>query len=132
MVKACLDAICQSQEDLQLILRYFEVWLLKLEAICQTSDAVVNANGRLGRRSAFMNADSVLRCRGCSQGSGSALSKRLQTQLRALQRLAPYVYVQESRAVPASIHREMAELTHQLIGRVLENNRAWIDFSMSP
>jgi hypothetical protein len=30
------------------------------------------------------------------------------------------VFAQESRAVPASIHREMAELTHRLIGRVLE------------
>ena len=29
MVKACLDAICESQSDLQVILRYFEIWLLK-------------------------------------------------------------------------------------------------------
>src|SRR6267143_7028931 len=31
MVTACLDAISDSQPDLQIILRYFEVWLLKLE-----------------------------------------------------------------------------------------------------
>jgi hypothetical protein len=48
------------------------------------------------------------------------LSMRLQTQLRATQKLAPYVFAKESREVPASIHRELAELTHQLIGRVLE------------
>src|SRR6266850_5070774 len=31
MVTACLEAISESQPDLQIILRYFEVWLLKLE-----------------------------------------------------------------------------------------------------
>ena len=64
--------------------------------------------------------DLVFRCRGCSHGAGSALSKRLQTQLRATQRLAPFVFAQESRLLPESIHKEMAELTHRLIGRVLE------------
>jgi len=121
MVKACLDAICQSQADLQLVLRYFEVWLLKLEGYlpdlrrCGECQRAFDEN-----ELAFMNSDSVFRCRTCSQGFGSALSKRLQAQLRATQRLAPFAFAQESRAMPANIHRELAELTHQLIGRVLE------------
>ena len=121
MVKACLDAICESQSDLQIILRYFEVWLLKLEGYlpdvrhCGECHQPFDEN-----EAAFMNADLVFRCGRCSHGAGDALSRRLQTQLRATQRLAPYVFAQESRAVPASIHREMAELTHKLIGRVLE------------
>jgi len=62
----------------------------------------------------------ALRCRSCSQGRGQALSNTLHTQLRATQKLAPYVFAQESRAIPAKIHREMAELTLQMIGRILE------------
>src|ERR1051325_9281127 len=31
MVKACLDAIANSPADLQLTLRYFEIWLLRLQ-----------------------------------------------------------------------------------------------------
>ena len=120
MVKACLDAICESQSDLQVILRYFEIWLLKLEGFLPD----IRRCGECHRgfdegETAFMNADLMFRCSNCSHG-GRALSKPLQTQLRATQRLAPYVFAQESRAVPASIHREMAELTHRLIGRVLE------------
>jgi DNA repair protein RecO (recombination protein O) len=121
MVKACLDAICESQSDLQIILRYFEVWLLKLEGFlpdvrhCGECHQPFDEN-----EPAFMNADLVFRCRRCSHGAGQLLSRRLQIQLRATQRLAPFVFAQESRAVPASIHREMAELTHKLIGRVLE------------
>jgi DNA repair protein RecO (recombination protein O) len=121
MVKACLNAISESQPDLQIILRYFEIWLLKLEGFlpdvrnCGECNRVFDED-----ELAYMNTDLVFRCRHCSHGTGNALSSRLQTQLRATQRLAPYVFAQESRKVPASIHREMAELTHQLIGRVLE------------
>lgn len=121
MVKACLDAICESESDLQIILRYFEVWLLKLEGFLPDVRRCGECHQSFDEKEpAFMNADLVFRCRRCSQGAGDALSRRLQTQLRATQRLAPYVFAQESRGVPASIHREMAELTHKLIGRVLE------------
>ncbi|HEV2884722.1 MAG TPA: DNA repair protein RecO [Pyrinomonadaceae bacterium] len=121
MVKACLEAIAESQPDLQTILRYFEVWLLKLEGFlpdikrCSDCHKPFDENER-----AYLTSDLMLRCRSCGQGAGSALSTRLQTQLRATQKLAPYVFALESRDVPAKIHREMAELTHQIIGRVLE------------
>jgi DNA repair protein RecO (recombination protein O) len=121
MVNACLDAISKSQADLQTILRYFEVWLLRLEGFlpdirrCGECDHVFDE-----REAAFFNSDLVFRCSRCSQGTGSALSRKLQTQLRATQKLAPYVFAQEFRALPDDIHREMAELTHRLIGRVLE------------
>jgi DNA repair protein RecO (recombination protein O) len=121
MVKACLDAICESQSDLQIILRYFEVWLLKLEGYLPDVRHCGECHQAFDEKEpAFMNADLAFRCSRCSHGAGDALSRRLQTQLRATQRLPPYVFAQESRTVPASIHREMAELTHKLIGRVLE------------
>lgn len=120
MVKACLEAICESQSDLQIILRYFEIWLLKLEGFLPDIRRCGECHrGFDEKESAFVNSDLTFRCRQCSHG-GNALSKALQTQLRATQKLAPYVFAQESRTVPASIHREMAELTHRLIGRVLE------------
>lgn len=121
MVKACLDAICESQSDLQVILRYFEIWLLKLEGYLPDMRRCGECHRAFDLTEAtFVNTDLVFRCRSCSRGAGSALSIKLQTQLRATQRLAPFVFAQESRAIPESIHREMAELTHRLIGRVLE------------
>lgn len=121
MVKACLDAISESQPDLQVILRYFEIWLLRLEGYLPDMRHCGECHRRFNETEpAFMGADTLFRCRSCSQGSGATLSRKLQTQLRATQKLAPYVFAKESRAVPASIHREMAELTQQLIERVLE------------
>src|SRR2546421_5354904 len=107
MVKACLDAISESQPDLQVILRYFEIWLLKLEGYlpdirhCGECHRIFDE-----KEPAFMGADNALRCRSCSRGNGAALSSRLQTQLRATQKLAPYAFAPESAAVPANIHRE--------------------------
>jgi DNA repair protein RecO (recombination protein O) len=121
MVKACLDAICESQSDLQVILRYFEIWLLKLEGYLPDMRRCGDCHRTFDLQEAtFVNTDLVFRCRACSRGMGNALSIKLQSQLRATQRLAPFVFAQESRAMPESIHREMAELTHRLIGRVLE------------
>ena len=121
MVKACLDAICESQSDLQVILRYFEIWLLKLEGYLPDMRRCGECHRAFDQQEVtFVNTDLVFRCRACSHGVGGALSTKLQTQLRATQRLAPFVFAQESRAIPESIHREMAELTHRLIGRVLE------------
>jgi DNA repair protein RecO (recombination protein O) len=121
MVRACLDAICESPSDLQLILRYFEIWLLKLEGYLPDIKRCGECHRAFDETEVtFVNTDLVFRCRTCSRGVGSALSRNLQTQLRATQRLAPCVFAQEARNAPENIQREMAELTHRLIGRVLE------------
>ena len=120
MVKACLEAICESQEDMPLVLRYFEIWILKLEGYLPDMRRCAQCGSTFDeKRTAFIAADLNFRCRDCTSG-GSAISRRLQMQLGATQRLAPFVFAKESREVPASIHKEMAELTHQLIARVLE------------
>lgn len=121
MVKACLEAVAASPGDLQTVLRYFEIWLLKLEGFlpdikrCAVCHLTFDEN-----RIAFVGSDLVLRCRSCSQGMGTALSDKLHRQLRATQKLAPCVFAEESREVPAKTLRELAELTHSLLGRVLE------------
>src|SRR5437762_5757888 len=121
MVKACLDAICESQSDLQMILRYFEIWLLRLEGYLPDMRRCGECHRAFDQQEVtFVNTDLVFRCHACSHGGSGALSLRLQNQLRATQKLAPFVFAQESREIPESIHREMAELTHRLIGRVLE------------
>jgi len=121
MVKACLDAVSDSQADLQVILRYFEIWLLKLEGYLSDIRRCGECQREFSETVlAYVSHDSVFRCRECSRGAGRALSMTLQEQLRATQKLAPSPFAQASHEVPSSTLREMAELTHQLIGRVLE------------
>ena len=121
MVKACLEAVAASPCDLQTVLRYFEIWLLKLEGFlpdikrCAECHLTFEEN-----RVAFLGSDLALRCRSCGQGMGLALSEKLHQQLRATQKLAPCVFAEQSREVPPKTLRELAELTHSLLGRVLE------------
>ena len=121
MVKACLAAVSESQADLQVILRYFEVWLLKLEGYLPDLRRCGDCHREFTEAElAFVSADSLFRCRDCSRGIGRSVSVKLRRQLRATQKLAPYPFAKASHEVSAVVHREMAELTHQLIGRVLE------------
>ena len=121
MVRACLAAIAESPSALQTVLRYFEVWLLKLEGFlpdirkCAECHQAFSESG-----TAFMGPDSLIRCRSCCNATGTRLSKKVHMQLRATQKLGPYVFVEESRDISAKTLHEMAELTHELIGRVLE------------
>ena len=121
MVKACLDAIATSPADLQLTLRYFEIWLLRLQGFLPDLRRCGECHTELSETTEiFLNPDLVLRCRNCSHGQGRRVSKKLQAQLQASQKLAPLKFVQASHEVSDTVGKEFAELTHQLIGRVLE------------
>ena len=121
MVKACLEAVSNSPSDLQTILRYFEVWLLKLEGFlpdikhCAECQLVFD-----DQKTAFVGLDLSLRCRSCNQGPSTAVSSKLHNQLRATQKVGPNVFAEESRQVSPKVLLEMEELTRTLIGRVLE------------
>lgn len=122
MASACFDAIGQSPDDLQAILRYFEVWILKIEgfmpdlktcADCQrafTTDEPVFIS----------SSEMVLRCQTCSNGRGGTVSQRLHAHLRTTEKLSPAKFAEGARDVPVRTKKELAELTHQMIGRVLE------------
>ncbi|MCA1601942.1 MAG: DNA repair protein RecO C-terminal domain-containing protein, partial [Acidobacteria bacterium] len=121
MVKACLQAVAASPGDLQTVLRYFEIWLLKLEGFLPDINRCAECHVPFAEnRIAFVGSDLVLRCRLCGKEMGTALSDQLHRQLRATQKLAPWVFAEESREVPTTTLRELAELTHSLLGRVLE------------
>jgi DNA repair protein RecO (recombination protein O) len=121
MVTACIQAVSNSPSDLQSILRYFEVWLLKIEGFLpdlrHCAECHENFNSET---SVYLSSDFGLRCRSCSEGRGAAVSKHLQAHLRTTEKLHPIKFAEEARKVPTQTKRELAELTHQIIGRVLE------------
>ena len=121
MLKACLEAVATEPADLQTILRYFEVWLLKLEGFLPDIKLCGECQRPFSDQEiTFMGSDLLLRCRSCSRGQGTELSRKLQRHLRASQKLGPNAFAKESHEVSPVTMREIGELTHQLIGRVLE------------
>jgi DNA repair protein RecO (recombination protein O) len=121
MALACFEAASQTPEDIDSILRYFEVWLLKLEGFWPDLRACANCSKAFsGNEAVYLGTDMSLRCAQCSNGRGGAVSKQLHTQLRTTEKLSPARFAEEAREIPKGMKREMAELTFQIIGRVLE------------
>jgi DNA repair protein RecO (recombination protein O) len=120
MALACVEAASQSPEDLESVLRYFEVWLLKIEGFLPDLKACANCHRAFSDETVYLGNDLSLRCAECSNGRGGAISKRLHAHLRATEKLAPAKFAEEAREVSGTTKKELAELTFQLIGRVLE------------
>ncbi len=121
MALACFEAVSETPEDLDSVLRYFEVWLLKLEGFLPDLRACGNCQRAFtGEEAVYLDTDLSLRCLQCSNGRGGTVSKRLHTHLRTTEKLSPAKFAEEAREVSKITKQEMAELTFQLIGRVLE------------
>ncbi len=121
MALACFEAASATPEDLEAVLRYFEVWLLKLEGFlpdlrvcagCQRTFAVEEV--------VYLGPDLSLRCYDCSQGRGRTIARTVRTQLRTSEKLSPAKFAEGTREASNDTRREMAELTFNIIGRVLE------------
>jgi DNA repair protein RecO (recombination protein O) len=121
MALACFEAVSQSPADLEWVLRYFEVWLLKLEGFLPDLRNCANCQDAFsGEEAVYLGSDLSLRCVRCSQGRGGAVSKFVHRQLRTTEKLSPAMFAEEARELPDSTRKEMAELTYRIIGRVLE------------
>ncbi|HEY0367935.1 MAG TPA: DNA repair protein RecO [Pyrinomonadaceae bacterium] len=121
MALACFEAASETPDDLEAVLRYFEVWLLKLEGFLPDLRSCANCqNAFSGDEAIYLGGDLSLRCSQCSNGRGGAVSRTLQSHLRMTEKLSPAKFAEGTRDVPKDTNREMAELTFQIIGRVLE------------
>ena len=120
MALACFEAAAQSPEDLESVLRYFEVWLLKIEGFLPDLKACANCHRTFSDETVYLGTDLSVRCAQCTSSRGGAISKQLHSHLRTTEKLPPAKFAEESREVSSTTKKEMAELAFQLIGRVLE------------
>ena len=120
MALACFEAASESPADLEAVLRYFEVWLLKIEGFLPDLRACANCHRTFNEETIYLGNDLSLRCAECSNRRGTVVSKHLHAQLRATEKLPPAKFAVEANEVPSDTKKQMAELTFQIIGRVLE------------
>jgi DNA repair protein RecO (recombination protein O) len=121
MALACFEAVSQSPSDLEWVLRYFEVWLLKLEGFLPDLRQCVDCHNSFNvEEPIYLAADLSVRCVRCSQARGRAVSQSVHQQLRTTEKLSPAKFAEEVREVPVATRKELAQLTYQIITRVLE------------
>jgi DNA repair protein RecO (recombination protein O) len=121
MALACFEAVAQTPADLEWVLRYFEVWLLKLEGFLPDLRGCANCQSAFDREEPiYLGADLSLRCLKCSEARGRAIARTVHQQLRSTEKLSPVKFAEEAREVPVATRKELAQLTYQIISRVLE------------
>jgi DNA repair protein RecO (recombination protein O) len=120
MALACFEAAAETPADLESVLRYFEVWLLKIEGFLPDLRACANCHRTFDEETVYLGNDLSLRCADCSNSRGTPITKYLHSQLRSTEKLPPAKFALEAREVSNETKKQMAELAFQLIGRVLE------------
>ncbi len=121
MVKACIDALASLADRPNLVVRYFEVWLLRLAGLFPDLSACARCNKRfVDAELVYVDSEARPRCYACSHGLGAVLSIEIRRCLTATQKLAPLEFVNSSAQLSAEAQTELAEFTHRLLVRALE------------
>ncbi len=121
MVKACIDALASSTDRPTLIVRYFEVWLLRLAGLFPDLRDCAECDKRFdGDELVHVDSEARSHCRACSHGLGSPLSSETRRCLTATKKLAPLEFANASTQLSAAAQTELAEFTHRLLVRALE------------
>lgn len=123
MVRATLEAVPQDSVDLNPLLRYFEVWTLKLAGFLPELRRCAECGRKFNaEESIYLNAEFKLRCRVCSHEMGMILKGDTRAQMTAMQRLSPNDYWQAAGTLTTASGAELAQMTQKLISHVLERS----------
>lgn len=121
MFRAVLEALVETPEELSALVRYFEIWMLKLAGFLPDLRACSECGSKFESGTpAYINAEYKLRCSKCSRNSGKVLSQGTHSQMRSAQRLSPSEFVKVARGFADAERRELTSLTQGLIVRALE------------
>src|ERR1044072_3324882 len=133
MIIACVDAMSATPQSARAILRYFEIWLLRLAGsfsdvrACGIFDSPAKAQDIL-----FLDAEGGLRCSNCSRGIGVRFLPQVRQAVVSSQRLGPGEFAGSYETTVGEIDKQLSEFTHRLIVRALDRRpRALIAPAMS-
>jgi DNA repair protein RecO (recombination protein O) len=121
MVSACVDALAKTPNGAQLVLRYFEVWLLRLAGLFPDVRACGECGARIGEGEvAYLDVEVKPHCSNCARGGNTRLLPDTQRSLVGTQQLPPIEFAKAFDKLSAPSAAQLGELTHRLIVRALE------------
>jgi len=121
MVAACLEALSAAPQTSKIVLRYFEVWILRLAgSFPDVSACAVCGSVLTPTQPVYLDFESAVRCANCSRGVGTRLIPSVQQVLISSQRLSPSDFASTYQSTFSQTDAEVGEFTHRLIVRALE------------
>ena len=121
MITACVEALAGAPQTARLILRYFEIWLLRLAGSFPDVRACgVCAKQLTSDEDLFLDAESAVRCASCSRGGGTRLRPEIQRIVIRSQKVGPAEFATSYESTLREVDASLGEFTHRLIVRALE------------
>ena len=123
MVKACVEALAEEPRRLPLVLRYFELWTLRLAGFLPDLAKCSACHRRLRREgeAVFLGQEGALRCGACAGGLGVEVSREAHGQMRAMQSAGPREWAEGAgREAGPGVREELAQLLRRYLARALE------------
>jgi DNA repair protein RecO (recombination protein O) len=116
--RACLEAVARERENLALIARYFEIWMLRLGGFLADMRRCARCKKNLEFEATYARGDGTLHCGAC--GGGARLSPEAARGLQTLQRLKPGEWSQQMRSIDRAAQRELAQFARSALAHTLE------------
>lgn len=121
MLDACVEALAVNPPQAKLVLRYFEIWLLRLAGSFPDVSSCAVCGGTLKpAQPIYMDFESSVRCESCSRGIGTPLMPAVQQLLITTQRIGPADFARSHQSEFTKLDPQLAAFTHRLIVRALE------------
>jgi DNA repair protein RecO (recombination protein O) len=120
MVAACVDALA-APNAAKPVLRYFEIWLLRLAgSFPDTGACAVCGRDAVTDQALYLSVEGTARCASCSRGIGTIVPPALQQIIANSQRVGPEQFAAHHQTDFAQVEPDLADLTHRLIVRALD------------
>lgn len=121
MVSACVEALAAAPNSSKIVVRYFEIWILRLAGSFPDVTACAVCGSTLTQpQPVYLDFENAVRCQNCSRGVGTRLLPQVQQVLISSQRISPSDFVSAYQLIFNQTDAEVGEFTHRLIIRALE------------
>ncbi len=120
MLSACVEALAANADCSRTVMRYFEVWLLRLAGLfpdlryCSECGVELKHSDEVA-----VDIEMRPRCRECQPSGNSVVSDAAMRCLQATHQLSPARFAERYR-LSNSEDAELADLTHRLITRAID------------
>lgn len=123
MMKACLVAVAEAPNRWHALVRYFEIWALRLSGFLADLDAC-GACGRnlspVGQGQVYATPEFILRCEACASRTELKLNPDVYTLIRAARREPPQGWAERFIGARQQSQDSIALMTRALVQRHLE------------
>jgi DNA repair protein RecO (recombination protein O) len=122
LLRACLQAIRHSPPEVNRIARYCEIWILRIAGFLpDLSRCAVCGRASTGQGvGSLLDYNNILKCAGCSDGQGFAVSEPVLRELTVAMKSRPEDWAQTTKARTTDADSELGGLVRILISRALE------------